>query len=113
MTFELLTDLSRVFLIIGFVLLIITIRLYFKLEIYKSFHIITGRKLKTHSKPDDSKSRYTSAELTKEKVVEEVQDKTVVLQMPTEVLEDADKTIVLGTFQVKYDVIYIHTSERI
>lgn len=113
MTFELLTDLSRGFLITGFVLLIITIMLYFKLDIYKAVHIITGRKLKAPSKPDDSKSRYTSAELTKEKVVEEVQDKTVVLQMPTEVLEDADKTIVLGTFQVKYDVIYIHTSERI
>lgn len=113
MSFESLTVLSRSFLIMGFIMLIITIRLYFKLDIYKAIHILTGKKLKMSVQTTNVEQKKTSEELSKENIMEEVQDKTIPLQMTMPEIEDNDKTIALGTFKIKYDVVYIHTLERI
>lgn len=113
MSFESLIALSRSFLIIGFIMLIITIRLYFRLDIYKAIHILTGRKLKVPVQTTTVEQKKTSEKLSKENIIEEIQDKTIPLQITMSEIEDNDKTIALGTFKIKYDVVYIHTLERI
>lgn len=114
MTINQLITLSHVFFTIGIITVIISVILYVKLDIYKALHIITGRKIKARVQIQNNEKERVSAELNNNVELENELDKTVVLQASETIIEvNDDKTIALGTFRIKKDIVYVHTSEII
>lgn len=143
MSVETFAVLSRIFCVTGVILLLLTIGLYKKLDIYKAFHILTGRKMKVtkrtgQAKQDTTASLQLRAAETKDNKTVTLQiripeaqdshktvplqmmapepedyDKTVPLQRLVSEPEEYDKTIALGNFYIKKDILYISTTERI
>lgn len=136
MSVEQLTTLSRAMLAAGALLLILAIFLYVKLDIYKVWHIVTGRKLKeSYNKPKRQGIIRNSQKISTEKMKRHFmransEDKTEVLPSQDQFggdkteeltgceteqlnLNEASHTIALGEFRLKYDVTFIHTQVKI
>ena len=137
MSVEQLITLSRIFLGIGILLLILAVVMYVKLDIYRAWHIVTGRQIKEKEIKSGKRiaiknSQKIATEKIKEKLMKaKVEERTEVLTSQPQ--EDEDRTIELDRqdktepltveqipataplegIRMKYDVTFIHTEVRI
>lgn len=112
---------SRCLLIAGMLLLMFSGVLYVKLDLYRAWHIITGRQLKERGvrlkEPGNKRQEVSYAAKKYIRVMtSQKQDITVQLDRTKTELPEQNQvleTVMLGDVQLKYDVTYVHTKIRI